>query len=162
MKRFITYHILAIFSIFFLWSCSKEVDNYGPVDLSLLSKLTWLDYSRTYWNGPQPLVRRYKWTPKPSDSTYYLLLVYSCDASSCDTFYRPDTVHFDTYSLIGDTLSDLTSGLDASNDCIITKLTEDEMVIYEWDRYDHLQRNSHPLVTQGTGVNSGKDTIDYP
>jgi len=135
-------------------------NNYGSINRNLLSSLTWQQCDIKSYS--HCIVNRYKQTITVSNDTAYSLLQYECNSNSCDTLYRFDTTKANnSYSLISDTLIVLSYTFGPSR-YLITKLTEDELVLFDLsDTYYHYPRNDRPLVTIGTGTNTGNNIIDY-
>jgi len=140
---------------------NAEEDNYGPVDMTLLTALTW---HRTD-NARDPVtVGKFYYANNPIYN-YYDWKWYSCANAECDTCYRDDTSHaVDNVEIQGDTITFSGSGW-IGKKAKITKLTEDVLIMKFIDvseaMFRHYERSHRVLITRGTGVNSGKDTTDY-
>jgi hypothetical protein len=140
---------------------NAEDDNYGPVDLNLLTELTW---RRTDIEGDPVTVG------KMVDADHHLYNYYDwtwyyCDGLNCDTCYRDDTTSTATaIEINGDTITFMNVSW-IGKKAVLTKLTEDAMIMKFIDVYGdmfwHYERSHRVLVTRGTGTNAGNDTIDY-
>jgi hypothetical protein len=139
---------------------NPDDDNYGPIDLSLLSTLTWHDPS--YSVGSIEMVQRFAMVFNYNNDTSYMIKAYYGQTIS-DTLYRFDTSTFTfrTYHLLKDTLVSVDGG--TIDEKIITKLTPEELIYCNSYKtsYSQFPRSHKTLVTKGTGANLGKDTVDY-
>ncbi len=140
---------------------NAEEDNYGPVDMSLLTALTW---QRTDDAKAPITVGKLYYANNPIYN-YYDWKWYFCSTASCDTCYRDDTSHaIDNVELKGDTVIFSNTAWYGQR-AKITMLTENALVMKYLDSgrdvFRHYERSHRVLVTKGTGINSGKDTVDY-
>lgn len=142
--------------------CNDDKDNYGPVNLDVLTKLAWHEADN---NTSEYSVGKIYNVNHPLYNLYNFLF-YSCKNEYCDTCYRYDTSKALAALEINNDTIKINTGYNSlgKRSYLITKLTKEEMVWkYLWSsgNFDHYESSHKVLITKGIGANIGKDTVDF-
>lgn len=153
MRKIILLFLLACFL-----TCinNEDENNYGAVELDLLTKLTWSKKGNEYAVEMFYLVSQ-------TDSTGWLLRPYFCRDATCDTFFRDDTMSGALSLNINQDTVEFLNNVWPPKKAKITKLNENELIMkyidISTDVFKYYKRNHKVLVTKG--ISTGTETIDY-